>query len=66
MKLLNPRDMYGFKSLEVGESREVVGRTREQAWNSLACYNRRKSHLVVHRDFKCTETADGVRVERVR
>jgi len=65
MKLLSPRDLYGFKSLGLGESRLVAGRTRKQAQVMASKYSQRHPELV-HRDFELAAVAGGVCVKRVR
>lgn len=65
MKLRNPRDLYGLKSLQVGESREVSGRTRKQAQVMVSKYSQRRPEFV-HRDFELAAVAGGVVVKRVR
>ena len=59
------RDKYGFKSLQVGETRMVFGVCRKHAQMTCAKYVARHAYMI-HRDFVWRDMIGGIVVERVR
>ena len=59
------RDKYGFKHLELGESKTVLGVTMKKAQVMESTYSRRYEWMC-HREFVRTAVSGGVKIERVR
>ena len=59
------RDKYGFKSLQVGETRMVFGVRRKHAQMTCAKCVVRHAYMI-HRDFVWRDILGGIEVERVR